>query len=402
METPTLTPSPNSVSPQAAGKRSKTIGYYAAFIALGLLTASLGPTLPGLAENTRTHLSAISFLFATRSFGYVLGSLRGGRLYDRLPGHSVLAVVLLTMAATAAMVPFTSRLWLLAAVMFALGAAEGMLDVGANTLLMWLHGAEVGPYMNGLHFCFGAGAFLSPILIAQVLLRTDGIAWAYWLLALLVLPAFFWLVRLPSPSEPATSLDEPSGQPNHLLAALVTLFLFLYVGAEVSLGGWVFSYATVKGLTGETVAAYLTSAFWGSFTVGRLLAIPLASRFRPSRILLLDLVGCLASMAVLVLWPDSLTMVWAGTLGVGFSMASIFPTTLSLAERRMRITGRVSGWFFMGAGIGAMSLPWLIGQLFESVGPHVLPWAVMIDLTIAVGVFVFLILHSNRIVPEVR
>ena len=54
-----------------------TIGYYAAFVALGLASASLGPTLPGLALHTQSRLAQISSLFAARSLGYLVGSLLG-------------------------------------------------------------------------------------------------------------------------------------------------------------------------------------------------------------------------------------------------------------------------------------------------------------------------------------
>ena len=81
-----------------AGRMSKTAAYYLAFVALGLASASLGPTLPGLAENTQTHLREISFLFTARSLGYLLGSFSGGRFYDRKPGHPVMGLMLIGMA----------------------------------------------------------------------------------------------------------------------------------------------------------------------------------------------------------------------------------------------------------------------------------------------------------------
>jgi fucose permease len=95
-----------------------------------------------------------------------------------------------------------------------------------------------------------------------------------------------------------------------------------------------------------------------------------------------------------------MAVVWLGTVGLGLSMASIFPTTLSLAERRMTITGQVTGWFFVGASAGGMALPWLIGQLFESVGPRVTVFAILIDLIVAVGVFVILMLYSRPVMDE--
>jgi FHS family Na+ dependent glucose MFS transporter 1 len=392
-----------TTSLERTGRISKTIGYYVAFIALGLITASLGPTLPGLAENTRSQLGEISFLFTARSLGYLLGSILGGRLYDRVPGHPLMAAVLFVMAAMATLAPLIPLLWLLAVVLLILGMAEATVDVGGNTLLVWVHRHKVGPFMNGLHFFFGVGSFLSPIIIAQAVLVGGNITWAYWALAVLILPAAIWLLRWPSPAAQVASKDDSTEDPpqvNPLLVALIALFFFLYVGAEVGFGGWVFTYAVTLDLSGETTAAYLTSAFWGALTIGRLLAIPIAARVRPRSILLSDLLGCLASVGVILLWPDSLTALWLGAFGLGFSMASVFPTTISLAERRMTITGRVTSWFFVGASIGGMSLPWLIGQLFEPVGPRAMMFAILVDLVVAVGVFAALILYSARPAPN--
>ncbi len=40
--------------------RGQTAGYFASFIALGLVAAVLGPTLQSLADNTNTALQSIS------------------------------------------------------------------------------------------------------------------------------------------------------------------------------------------------------------------------------------------------------------------------------------------------------------------------------------------------------
>jgi len=112
--------------------------------------------------------------------------------------------------------------------------------------------------------------------------------------------------------------------------------------------------------------------------------------------LLTDLLGSLVSVGIILLWRDSLPAVWLGTLGLGLSMASVFPTTLNLAERRMTITGRVMGWFFVGASVGAMFLPWFVGQWFESVGPGVVMAIIFVDLLIELGLFFILISYSAR------
>ena len=394
-------PSPASGLPDAPfAERSYqipiTIGYYAAFVALGLASASLGPTLPGLAELTQSRLAQISSLFAARSLGYLAGSLLGGRLYDRVPGHPVMAAGILVMAGMLALAPLVPWLWMLIAVILILGLAEGALDVGGNTLLVWVHRERVAPFMNGLHFFFGVGAFLSPLIIAQAMLGGGGIIRAYWMLAVLLLPAAIWPLRFSSPAAPRASADGSVGHVNGRLVTVIVLFFFLYTGAEISFGGWIYSYAVALRLSSDAVAAYLTSTFWGALTVGRLLAVPVAMRFPPRSVLLVDCIGCLGSLGVLILGSNSLTATFLGTCGMGLFMASIFPSALSLAQGRMRITGQITGWFFVGASAGGMVLPWLIGQFFESTGPRATMVILLVDMVAAMGILAVLTFQSVR------
>ncbi len=393
-----VTSLPDSALRSERGTRlSATIAYYAAFVVLGLTSASLGPTLPGLAEHTRATLRQASYLFTARSLGYLIGSFRGGRLYDRLPGHPLMGFAVLAMAALAALVPVTPVIWLLAAVLALLGMAEGMLDTGGNTLLVWVHGRGVGPFMNGLHFFFGLGAFLSPVLVAQAILISGDINWAYWAVALVAVPMALNLLRLPSPPRQSAASSNESNGNDRLLVALLALFFFLHVAAESSFGGWIYTYALRLGLCDVSRAAYLTSAFWGSLTVGRLLAIPISVRMTPRQMLVGDVAACLLSVTVILLWPRSRLAMWVGTCGAGLAIASLFPTSLSFAERSLTISGRVTGWFLMGASIGGMSLPWLIGQLFERVGPHITMVLIFGDVVLAALVLAALLVRARDV-----
>lgn len=351
-------------------QRRITAGYFAAFVILGLGSAVLGPTINELAANTGSTLRQISILFTARSLGFLLGAQLGGRLYDRLPGHAVMAGGLGLVAISLLLTPVVPLLWLLTAVMLLGGLAEAAIDAGGNTMLLWAYGKEAGPIMNGLHFFFGLGAFLSPIVVAQLLLLTDSILWGYWALALPVIPIMIYVARQPSPTIRRTEQANRSRRADLRLVLLASLFLLLYVGAEVSYGGWIFTYAASQSLMSETAASYLTSAFWGALTAGRLLSIPIARRYPPRVTLLAGLLGCLLSVGVWWAAPLSVTAVWLCTIGLGLFMSTIFPTTFAWAERVMPISGAVTGWFMTGASLGAMSIPWLIGQLFEAVSPQ--------------------------------
>ncbi|MEZ4676349.1 MAG: MFS transporter [Caldilineaceae bacterium] len=267
------------VATQDGQRKGATIGYYLSFVGLGLVAASLGPTLPGLATNTDTQLSAISVLFTARALGYMAGSMVAGWVYDRYRGHPIVAGAILLMALLMAFVPFVPLLLILIAILFVMGLAEGTMDVGVNTLIVWLHRPNVGPVMNALHFFFGIGAFLSPLIVAQVVLASGGIDWVYWSIAIVLLPIALWIARLPSPSARSADATSADGPIDVLLTGLTILFLFVYVGVELSFSGWIYTYAVEQTHFTAAQAAYLNSGFWGSFYAG---ATGLDSLYRPA------------------------------------------------------------------------------------------------------------------------
>jgi fucose permease len=364
-----------------------TLTYYFAFILLGLTSAALGPALPNLAQQTSSALGEIGLIFTAASFGFLLGSLSVGRAYDRLPGNRLLAFSLLIASIGLALIPRIDYLWLLTGAVFLMGLGQGALDMGANLLLVWVHRARATPYLNGLHFFFGVGALSAPLLIAQSLLHTNSITPAFSLMALVPLPAVVYLMRLPSPSTPAQATQGDPRSVNLTLVALLSLVFALYVGAEVGFGNWIYTYAIELGLGNVASAAYLTSGFWGALMTGRLLIIPIAARFSPQRIILADFAGCLISLGLILWFPHSSWIMWLGALGLGLSMASIFPTLLAYAEQHMTLSGQATRWFFVGTGAGGMILPWLMGQLFAQFGALSVMWAVLLDLTLGLAIF---------------
>jgi FHS family Na+ dependent glucose MFS transporter 1 len=369
-----------------------TAGYYAIFAVYGLTMAVLGPTLPRLAENTGGTLQAISFLFVARSAGSLIGSLLSGPLFDRLPGHQVLAVFIVMMAVSLAVTPLIPLLWALFVITLLLGLAQGGLNVGGNAMLVWLHRENSGPFMNGLHFFFGIGTFLAPIIVAQSMLATEEIHAAYWFLAVLVLLPVPVLLRLVSPRLEAGPTQGPAQTASSkLLVILVSLFLFCYSGASNCFGGWVYTYALRLDLATPVTAAYLTSVYWGALTAGRLVSIPLAMRFKPALLLWVDLIGSLVSVLVILVWSNNPLVIWIGSAGLGLFLASMFPTAVSYAGRRMAVTGQVTAWFSVGASLGSLVLPLAVGQLFEVSGPQVLIVVLLVDLLIAVGVLAWML-----------
>jgi FHS family Na+ dependent glucose MFS transporter 1 len=383
-------------------KLRNTIGYYLLFINLGFGLGITGPALPSLAEQTGSTLGAIGSIFLVGSSGGMLGTAISGRILDRVPRrHLVLGLAQLTSAVMLAVTPLAGNLPVLLLIFFISGLPVGMINTGGNTLLMWTHGKKAGPYMNGLHFAFGLGAFLAPTVFAQVLNLGGAYHHAYWALAGLAVPVGLFILFLPgSPEHPDKREDSARLQENlrQVLPAVVIamLFLFFYVGSELTFGNWIYTYALTLNLADATRAAYLTSGFWLSFTIGRAISIPTAARSKPAQILAVAFLGGLGALALAILAPKSINMLWAATLAVGFFIAPIWATGYNLAGQSIKLTATISSIIILGDSLGAVVLPWATGQAIERFGAQTMPRLVFLSLTINALIFVIMILQCRE------
>lgn len=373
--------------------------FYAAIFFEGIMFSSVGPVLPELRDRTGSTLGAIGILFTANSLGYILGSLAAGRSFSRLPGNYLLAAALIWTAAVAVLIPFVGVVWILVVAFAAFGFALGFIDVGTNTLIVWVFQSDVPPYMNALHLSFAVGAFVSPLVIDRFAVVNGDATTAYWLFAALMLPLAFALTRRQSPSPPEAVSETPGGvviRRYALFLGLMALFFFMHVGAELAYGGWIFSYADEIGLGDDTTGRILNSVFWGGLVIGRLLAIPLSMRLSTRAMIVVDLVGAVASLGLIALLPEWGPSLWIGTIGFGVSIASIFASGMNYTEERMPITSGVTSLLVVGAGLGSMTIPWVVGRGLDARGPEMLIYLVAATIAAAIVVFGAMDILSNR------
>jgi fucose permease len=80
-------------------------------------------------------------------------------------------------------------------------------------------------------------------------------------------------------------------------------------------------------------------------------------------------------------------------------MASIFPTTLTLAERNTNVNGTITSYFFIGASIGAMTIPWFVGTQFEQNGSQAVMIIIFGCLVLASIVYALLMRQIQKAEP---
>ena len=127
-----------------------------------------------------------------------------------------------------------------------------------------------------------------------------------------------------------------------------------------------------------------------------MISIPLATRIKPKKILLADVAGSVLGLGMVFLYPDRSEILWLGTVILGFSVASLFPTMMTFAEGLLPMTGKVTSIFFVSGSVGSIFLPWLIGRSVEDLGPNFIIQVLFVTLLLAAVVFVLLMQVSKK------
>ncbi|UCC62827.1 MAG: MFS transporter [Anaerolineae bacterium] len=353
---------------------------YASFAILGLGGSALGPSLPTLADQMGVSLDVAGGLISGLSVGYMLGGLTAGLIIDTLGRRLVYLAALGIQALSLLGIVAVPNLAVGLAVAFLLGLGQGSTDLAGHVVTGDVVGQERGAALNRLHLFFGAGALIGPVLIGYGLEALDSLWPAFGVFAALTLLTAFGVAsaRLPTQSAAHESI---AANARAVVGSRtfwgLAAFFYLYVGLEVGLATWTFTFLSEALGTEVTLASWATSGFFLALTAGRLVGSRLAGRqVGDERLVLLGIGGGIGG-AVLLWAAGALAAVpafVAAVLLVGFCFGPVYPTTMGVAQRRYAATiGTAVGLLTVGGSLGATSFPWLQGRLLVRGG---LLWSV--------------------------
>lgn len=160
-----------------------SLALFWSFLLLGIFVSALGPAVPSLSRHVGVSEVAFGRAFSLRGLGYLLGSYASSLTLPWGPrntqSQSLLNNRMIRLGmATAGMGLFAVALDAAATFMwvcvwcFLQGFCGGAIDAISNTAISALHGEAVAPWMQGLHFCFSAGALIAPAAMGQLGYRT--------------------------------------------------------------------------------------------------------------------------------------------------------------------------------------------------------------------------------------
>lgn len=196
---------------------------------------------------------------------------------------------------------------------------------------------------------------------------------------LFIIAVIIALFKLPVVKEPDVPADAPEGPSvyhthdsvwayRHLV--LGALGIFVYVGAEVSIGSFLVNYMGHPEIAGlpEDVAGKYLSLYWGGAMVGRFIGAAVLAKFKPGYVLAFNAFVVVALLIVSMMFAGN-TGMWAMLL-IGLFNSIMFPTIFTLAiEGLGKYTGEGSGVLCM-AIVGGAIVPLIQGLLADRIGIH--------------------------------
>ncbi|CCC69434.1 hypothetical protein NCAS_0C04440 [Naumovozyma castellii] len=385
------------------------------FLVFGFNDQATGSLLPTLTEHYKISTVKVSNIFLLQLFGYTLASLYNETLhrYIGMRGGMITATALcLVFFGILASKPRSFYVYMFCCL--PLGLALGIVDSIANVFIgnLVIHKNEM---MGIMHSVYGAAAMLTPPLVAHF------VEWGHWSLFFLlpvitsfvgmcfIIPAFRfeteakydYVCAVAKENEHSDTPEDPDETKfltliKNPIILLNSIFLFIYLGAEISTGSWFFSFLLATKSTDKVAMSYIASAYWIGFTLGRLVLGFATDRFfsnqyKASRgygfltlfwYTIFVIVGAINYNSKLYFTGLFLVVFFCG-----FFMGPLFPNasivTLQILPGNLHIPG-ISLAVAIG-GCGGAALPYMVGVITHLIGIEWTPllcWIMVAALTV--------------------
>jgi len=391
----------------------KTLILWFSFFVLGLSDSLRGPTLLDLKDLIDEDVAAVSSTFALRSFGGLIGCFLSGLVLDKLSPSSrfvFLAFATFMLCSTTFYLPFSPNLLIMRIVAAVFGFFSGSFHTAANVLLLniW-KGHNSDPYMYAMHFFFGFGAFLAPIIAKPFLMEkssTEEIvdslgrevvhanetnhydaAGVWTIKTLYPLVGVFMFLAIPGyiyhfiqvlkeerkeskkiKEVVKHSKEEISNVRKYILIVLMAFYYFTFAGLEVSFRTFTSAFGVSCSLNlSRHAAADVLATFYAAYATFRFLSIPFSSFVSPTLVLWSSLSMIGVATVSLSIWAEtSILLLKLGVALVGAGVASLFASGMLWIKNVLTVTNRIGAVITMSCSIGSQVYCMVIGTYIES------------------------------------
>jgi fucose permease len=354
---------------------------FLSFASIGLQGGALSVAWLHMQATFGKTLESLGILLAAITIGGLVVNFFGGRIMDRL-GIGWFCLLGGLSGAVGLLITGTTASW--SGLVFAallLGAGRAGINTGVNTFVAHRYATS---RMNWLHAVFGLGSALGPLLVTFIAIELA----RPWQSSYLILAGFHLSVTMlfavtlkhwrlaTGQDENGTNVRGPSiGASLSLLPVWLGITLFVsHTGIQLSTGQLTNNLFVEGRNIDPKVAGIWISLFWGFITLGRLLFGPVIDRVGAAPVLRVCTFGTVIG-ALLLWWNPFETVSFLGLALMGFTIAPIFPTSVSRTPGLVGLehAPNAIGFQMAGAALGSALLPGLVGFISDHLGLALIP-----------------------------
>jgi MFS transporter, FHS family, L-fucose permease len=370
------------------------------FFAWGFITATVDPLIAALKAIFHLTYAEVMLTQFAYFLAYGLVSVPAATLVTRLGYSRSIVPALLVMIAGCLCILLATHLDTFVVVLIGLFIIAGgitILQVAANPLAAALGSPERSHFRLTLSQAFNSlGTTIAPYLASSVLLAggmfaAGGVAvitaaqrveslrridFAFLVIAGLIalLALFIRSVRgrLDSAAPPlAVGSDASVARALQSGWALLgSVAIFLYVGAEVSIGSTLTNFLHQSDVFDVPLerAGKWVSLYWGGAMLGRFVGSALLTRVRA--VVLLAAAAAVAALLCLAVNQTSGAFAGWAALSIGLFNSIMFPVIFTLTLERSNASSAATSGLLCVAIVGGAVLPLLVGRIADHSGLH--------------------------------
>ncbi len=353
---------------------------YLSFVSLGLPDSLLGAGWPVIHSEFGVSVSYMGLVTMIISGSTIVASLFSDKLTRKF-GTPVVTVTSVFFTAVALLgFSFSSAYWMLLIFAIPYGLGAGAIDAALNNYVALHYSSK---HMSWLHCFWGVGTIISPFVMSNALANS---VWSAGYRTVAYVQLFIGLVllvtipvwKINSNGERTENTEKNIGITGVFKikgVPFILLGFFAYCAAESTAMGWASTYfAQVKGIDGETAAAYASLVFIG-LTAGRFLAGFIMDKIGDRKMILLGTAVTVVGIIMLLIPIKNSILSICGFVIIGFGYAPIYPciihsTPLNFGAEN---SGAIIGIQMAGAYLGSTFMPPLYGVLGKWLGYGMMP-----------------------------
>lgn len=343
-----------------------------AFFVSGAASQPLGSFIPFLRESYGFSYDLSGVLLSCQSFGNFLSILAMGFLPVLFGRRRSIFITGVWMPI--AFLIFASGIGtpaLMIAAFLMTGIARGGNSNFANTMVSTLDEPLATKGYNMAHGGFAVGALLSPLVLILCVGIWPNYGWRVMaaLLCVACLGQLFIYAKMDLPSENNVkgkkAVDFSFFKVKQFW--LGSSMLFFYISTEYAIVGWLVTYFQDMGVLSDNLSQVMNSLLWLVIFIGRMIGVAITGKIAREAILLTDGVG-LCSFFTLMLMSRSAAMIVVCIMGVGFFMATIYPTAFSYGSECVKGNDLGCSIMIFAGSAGGIITPALVGMIAEKAG----------------------------------